>query len=89
MIIVHTSDDYHPLTSAREMLIYSVKNRHSLADAIITCLEHLAAGGRMLECRRAYRQTFCHDSWHVKQTAGAMLLVNLGITYTLRLPRLA
>lgn len=47
MIIIHATDDNHPLTSAREMLIYSVKNRHSLVDAIITCLEHPAATGQI------------------------------------------
>ena len=30
--------------------------------------------GGMLKCSWAYRQTFCHVSWHVKQMAGALLL---------------
>ena len=46
------TDDNHPLTSAREMLIFYGINQHSLVyagnlvDAIITCLEHPAAAGQ-------------------------------------------
>jgi hypothetical protein len=52
MIIVHATDDNHLLVDAREMLIYSVKDQHSLVyvgnlvDVIITCLGHPAATGQ-------------------------------------------
>ena len=52
MIIIHATDDYHPLVNAKETLIFYGINQRSLVyagnlvDAIITCLEHPAAAAQ-------------------------------------------
>jgi len=60
-----------------------------MAPAARPSVNTASGSDSMLECRRAYRQTFCHGSWHVKQTAGAMLLVNLGLRMRIRYACLA
>lgn len=60
----HTDESTH---SDLDLLAVDIVVRYT------KCIQETRCYCGMLKFRRIYRQTFCHVSWHVKLTVGALL----------------